>query len=73
MAKVILEREKCIGCGSCQVLCPKFFELIENGKSHLIGSKKNPKTGNEELEIKKVNCIKEATEACPVKIIRIVK
>lgn len=71
--KVILEREKCIGCGSCQVLCPKFFELKGDGKSHLIGSKKNPKTGNEEIEIKKEDCIQNAAEACPVQIIKIIK
>jgi ferredoxin len=71
MAKIILEREKCIGCGSCQALCPKYFKLIEDGKSHLIGSKKNSK--NEELEVEKVDCIKEAAEACPVQIIKIKK
>ncbi len=73
MAKIILDREKCIGCGSCQALCPKHFELIKDGKFHLIGSKKNPKTGNEELEVKKEDCLKEAAEACPVKIIKIIK
>lgn len=69
--KIILEREKCIGCRSCQVLCPKYFELIEDGKSHLINSKRKSK--NEELEVEKIDCIKEAAEACPVQIIKIAK
>ncbi len=42
MSKIILEREKCIGCGSCAVLCPKYFELINDGKSHIIGADKKP-------------------------------
>jgi ferredoxin len=71
--KIILEREKCIGCSSCHTLCPKYFELIEDGKSHLIGSKKNSKTGNEELETTKVECNQEAADICPVQIIRIIK
>ncbi len=69
--KIILEREKCIGCGSCQALCPKYFKLIEDGKSNLIGSKKDSKTENEELEVEKEDCIKEAADACPVQIIKI--
>lgn len=71
--KIILEKNKCIGCGSCQTLCPKHFELIEDGKSHLIGSKKNSKTGNEESEVEKPDCIKDAAEACPVQIIKIIR
>jgi len=73
MAKIILEREKCIGCGSCVALCPKYWEMAEDGKTKLLGSKKNPKTGNDELEIEKIECNQEAADACPVQIIHIVK
>jgi ferredoxin len=71
--KIIQEREKCIGCGSCASLCPKFWEMAEDGKSKLIGAKKNPETGNEELEIEEVGCNREAANACPVQIIHIEK
>lgn len=71
--KIVLERKKCIGCGSCQALCPRHFELTEDGKTHLIRSKKDSKTENEELEVEKPDCINEAAEACPVQIIKIIE
>ncbi len=71
--KVIYEKEKCIGCGSCVALCPKYWELNKDGKAKLLNSKNNPKTGNEELEIKEIGCVEEAVQSCPVQIIHIVK
>ena len=70
MAKIKLEREKCIGDGSCQALCPKYFELIEDGKSHIKGA---PKQELEELEIDKIECAEAAAEACPTQCIHIEK
>lgn len=72
MAKIIHEREKCIGCGSCAALCPKFFEIAEDGKAKLLGAEKNAE-GNEELEVEELECAKEAADACPVQCIRITK
>lgn len=69
--KIILEREKCIGCGSCQAICPDVFELKEDVKSHLKGGKGNPDEKSEELEIPEVSCVKEAAEICPVQCIKI--
>ncbi len=73
MPKIILQREKCIGCGSCVVLCPKFWKMSEDGKSQLLNSKKNPKTGNWELEVKDIHCNQDAVDVCPVQIIHIEK
>lgn len=72
MSKIIQEREKCIGCGSCAALCPKYWEMAEDGKSTLIGSEKNNE-GNFELGVEDVACNQEAADACPVQIIRIVQ
>jgi len=72
MAKIVHEREKCIGCGSCVALCPKFWEMADDGKSTLIGSEKNPE-GNFELEVEEIECNQKAADACPVQCIRIVK
>ena len=72
MAKIIHEREKCIGCGSCAALCPKFFEMVDDGKAKLLNSEKNAE-GNDELEVEETGCIREAADACPVQIIHIVK
>ncbi|MDO8264880.1 MAG: ferredoxin [Candidatus Parcubacteria bacterium] len=73
MAKIIFEKEKCIGCGTCSVLCPKFWEMPGDGKSHLKDSIINPKTKNEELEIKRIECNQDAADGCPVQIIHITK
>lgn len=72
MPKIIQEREKCIGCGSCVALCPKFFEMADDGKAKLSGAEKNAE-GNDELEVEKIGCIQEAADACPVQIIHIIK
>ena len=70
MPKIVHQREKCLGCGACAAVCPKFFEIDK--KDGLANLKNSKKIGdNFELELKKVNCLKEATEICPVKIIKI--
>ncbi len=70
MAKIKHEVEKCIGCGSCAAICPKFFEMADNGKAHLIGS---VATEMEELEVEKTECAQAAEEACPAQCIHIEK
>jgi ferredoxin len=70
MAKIKLEREKCIGCGSCAALCPKYFELTDDGKSHIITANKQE---IEELEVEKIECAESASEACPAQCIHIDK
>ena len=71
--KIVHERQKCIGCGSCVALCPKYWEIAEDGKAKILNSKVNSETGNEELEINKIECNQEAADICPVQIIRIIK
>lgn len=70
MPKIRLEREKCIGCGSCQALCPKYFELQSDGKSHVAGSNLQE---IEEFEVEKIECAESASEACPSQCIHIEK
>jgi len=70
--KVIQERTKCIGCGSCVVICSKYWQIGDDGKANLIGSKINS-NDNLELEIEKIECNQEAADVCPVKIIKIKK
>ena len=70
MSKIKLEREKCIGCGSCAALCLKYFEIAEDGKSHIQGANKQEV---EELEVEKIECAESAAEACPVQCINIEK
>lgn len=69
--KVVLHRSKCIGCGSCVAVCSDYFEMANDGFSHLKGSTSND--GDEILEVAedKIGCVKEATEVCPVQIIEV--
>ena len=71
--KITLDKSKCIGCGSCVSLCPKFFELEKDGKSHLKGAKLDQTKQKEELEVEELGCLKEAAEICPVEAIQIEK
>lgn len=61
MAKIKVNREKCIGCGACAATCPKSFEMFE-GKAREKAS-----------EVKKITCETEAAENCPVCAITITK
>ena len=67
--KIIQERSKCIGCSSCVAVCPKFFDMAEDGLADLKGAAQS--NDNFELETEDAGCIKEAVEVCPVQIIKI--
>ncbi len=69
--KIIQKHEECIGCGSCIAICPKFWDMGDDGKARPKGGVKN-NSGDYELEIKKAECNKEAADACPVQIIEII-
>ena len=57
--RVFVDEEECIGCGSCEEICPEVFVLNEDTeKAEVI----NPEGGPEDL-------IEEAMEACPVECI----
>lgn len=73
--KIIHEKSKCIGCGSCTILCPKYWEMGEDGKAHLLNSELDEKKEIETLEIeqKDIGCNKEAVDVCPVQCIHIGK
>lgn len=57
--KIKIDREICIGCGSCQVVCPDFFELDEENKAYV----KEIESGADD------ECVQEAIEICPVDVI----
>ncbi len=68
--KIIQDRKKCIGCGSCAAVCPKYWEMAEDGKATLKNSVINSKEVYE-VEVDKKECHQEAVESCPVDIIKI--
>ena len=52
---VSVNQETCIGCGTCEAVCGKVFEM-KDGKAHV-------KAGQEGSSDE---CVKEAIESCPV-------
>ncbi len=69
MFKIILEREKCIGCGTCAVICPSSFELGDDAKVNLQGGEERSEGIVKEVEDE--GCNKDAVNACPVQCIHI--
>ncbi|MDH3004735.1 MAG: ferredoxin [Candidatus Shikimatogenerans sp. JK-2022] len=75
MLTVILNREKCIGCSNCVLVCPLFFSMSKiDGKSVLLNSQKTQKN----FILKNIDNIfyknlKKSKKICPVKIIKIIK
>ena len=51
---VKVDKEKCIGCGTCTAVCPEGFEM-DGGKAKV----KNPKAP----------CVDKAVDSCPVQAI----
>ncbi|MBI2112847.1 ferredoxin [Candidatus Woesearchaeota archaeon] len=72
--RIVHKRKDCIGCGACAAICPDFWEMDDEGLSHLKGSEK--KDGNEErIIITEEDRAKnqEAADVCPVQIISLHK
>ena len=69
--KITIDNDKCLGCGSCTAVAPDVFELNENGKASVTGSKeiKNGNRSAYELHDDVPKNTKEeammAAESCP--------
>lgn len=63
MAKLIVDKKKCIGCGTCESLCPNVFALVK-GKS---------KPKKKEIAGEDIKCAKTAETSCPVSAIKIIE
>ena len=59
MAKITVDKNKCIGCGACVAVCPKSFGM-KDGKAF---AKKS--------EVDKITCEKDTKDSCPVGAIKI--
>ena len=61
MAKITINKSKCIGCGSCAALCPGTFKIVNN------------KSIVQKKEVKNPVCEKKAEAACPVQAITVIE
>ncbi len=61
MPKIIINKETCIGCGSCEAVAPSLF-TIKDGKAV---AKKSSVSGEDEKKAK------EAVDICPVQVIKL--
>ncbi len=60
--RVYVDQETCIGCGTCEEICPAVFHVDETkGKAEVI----------DEDACEFVGCCEAAEENCPVEAIRI--
>ena len=69
--KIIIDHQRCVGCGTCEALCSKFFEMGEDRKSHLKGPGKKVSGFFEEMEVDDIGCAREAVESCPTQAIHV--
>jgi ferredoxin len=58
MKKIIIDREKCLGCGACVFIAPKTFRIDKKGKSKVVSQQGDPK-----------ETIHMAIDCCPAKAI----
>ena len=57
MSKPIVNEETCIGCGTCESICPAVFKITDDAKAHV--------TDDADFEANK-DAIQESIDACPV-------
>lgn len=53
---IVVNKDLCIGCGTCVALCPGVFQIGNDGKSEVIGQDD-------------VACATGAVDSCPVQAI----
>lgn len=62
--KVKINKNACIGCGSCAAICPEVFKIDDEGIA---------KVTVEKIEENQLNDVTEASENCPTSAIEIEK
>lgn len=56
--KIKVDKEKCIGCGACESICPAVF-VMKDGKAIVKKASSDDK------------CVMEASDACPTQAISV--
>ncbi|MCK5321453.1 ferredoxin [Candidatus Pacearchaeota archaeon] len=58
--KIVVDQEKCIGCGACASTCEGSFEM-RDGKAFAV-----------KADVEELTCEKEAESVCPVDAISVI-
>lgn len=60
--KVIVNKDKCLGCGMCVGICPGIFDFDDDGLA---------KADNDKINSENKNIVNEAIDSCPVGAIEV--
>lgn len=58
MTRIVVDRDRCIGSGTCEALAPAVFEVDDDGVMTVL----HPEPGDEELPD-----VEDAVAACPTR------
>lgn len=56
--EISINKDLCIGCGTCVALCPDVFKINEDNKAEVVNEKEK-------------ECVKNAADSCPVQAISV--
>ena len=59
LAKIIIDKDACIGCGVCENLCPDVFKLGDDMKAEALVPESD------------LPCVQDAVDSCPVSAIKL--
>ena len=65
MKKITVSKDRCIGCGACEGLCPDVFELQDDGFASAT------KDNYDELDDNQKSEVNDAASCCPTSAIEI--
>jgi len=66
--RVVIDRDKCIGCGLCYILAPRVFRYDEEGFAKLVDGSLEGEVPDELIDD-----VRKGMIACPTKAIKVIK
>jgi len=55
---IVINKEACIGCATCEMVCPKNFKVGNDEKAEVISQEDS-------------GCVRKAVKLCPVQAIKV--